>query len=56
MEKIASAPGRYPAMGLAAAQSVADGFEQTKQIEALERCYAEAAGLVDFPGCPPITP
>ena len=42
LEKIASDPARYAAMGTAAAQAVAERFEQGKQIEVLERCYTEA--------------
>ena len=42
MLKIASAPARYPAMGAAAAKAVGERFEQEKQIEVLECCYAEA--------------
>ena len=42
MRKIANVPARYAEMGAAAAQAVADRFEQGKQIEVLESCYAEA--------------
>jgi len=42
LEKIASDPTRYAAMGAAAAQAVTERFEQGKQIEVLERCYTEA--------------
>jgi len=42
MLKIADAPARYADMGAAAAQAVAERFEQGKQIEVLERCYTEA--------------
>ncbi|MCX6966539.1 MAG: glycosyltransferase, partial [Verrucomicrobia bacterium] len=45
MLKIAKAPARYPALGAAAAKAVAERFEQGKQTEVLERCYAEAAEM-----------
>ena len=45
MFRLTSEPKRYTAMGAAAAQAVAARFEQRKQVEVLEQCYAEAAGL-----------
>ena len=42
MLKIAETPARYAEMGAAAAQAVAERFEQGKQIEVLENCYTEA--------------
>ena len=43
MLKIAETPARYAEMGAAAAQAVAERFEQGKQIEVLENCYTEAS-------------
>jgi colanic acid/amylovoran biosynthesis glycosyltransferase len=45
MLELAADPGRYALTGAAAARAVAERFEQSKQIEVLERCYAEAAGI-----------
>ena len=44
MERL-SEPSLYARLSAGAARAVADGFEQTKQIASLERCYNEAAGL-----------
>jgi len=45
MFQLAADPDRYSKMGAAAAQAVAARFEQRKQIQVLEECYAEAAGM-----------
>ena len=45
MDKLASDPSLYRSLSVGAARAVAVGFEQKQQIESLERCYAEAAGL-----------
>ena len=49
MNKLASDPSAYSAMSAGAARAVAEGFEQKKQIASLERCYAEATGLLPKP-------
>ncbi len=46
MLRLAEDPARYAALGAAAAQAAADRFEQTRQIDVLEQCYAEAAEMV----------
>lgn len=43
--RISTDPDRYAKMGTAAAAAVAARFEQRKQIEVLEACYAEASGM-----------
>ncbi len=43
MFDLADDPKRYAEMGIAAAQAVAERFEQGKQIQVLEDCYYEAA-------------
>ena len=45
MFELASDPKRYAAMGTAAARAVAERFEQSKQIQVLERCYDEAVAI-----------
>ena len=47
MFQLASAPVRYTEMGAAAAAAVAARFEQQRQVEVLEACYAEAADKID---------
>ena len=58
--KLVADPGRYAAMGAAAAQSVAERFEQARQAIVLEGFYTEAVCKIpptapsDQDGCAPI--
>ena len=49
MDKMASNHDLYSAISAGAARTIAEGFEQKKQIQSLESCYAEAAGILNKP-------